>query len=1507
MADETQDLENQLNLQRELNRVIAERQGLINQQTSSMGNQANLAQSLNALFGQVSAGAKDSATDGANLADAMARAQEAASGTDGSTSNLADALRNAASESDQLAESQSGMWDKFKEGVENAKNLGDIFEAIKDVAPFGGIADRLNEGGTAAKALGAALAGISLGDLSQAFTSTFSQIGSVITGAFSAVQNIGMGIFGALSGAMGLLAEAGHQAGSGGVEVANAWEGVAKSVSKVGPGYEAVQGAVENLGMAGASTGAMFGSGPGGMAAAIGYAGEVAAGLGATLGKVADDFAKNIDSYVIANKALGIEAEAMTNMQLMATHSGKDLSTMLDEVAVASVHLSQQFGVDAKLIGKNLNDMTSDYATFGGLSVKELTSTAAYAAKLGIAMKDLQGITAKTDDFEGAAGAASELASTFGMTVDTMELMNADPAEKAEMIRQSFLETGQSFEDMSRQEKARMADITGMSQEALAGAFDPENAELGLEDFNSAADAAAAGAISQEEANLILAKSIDKVHEALGGGSEQLGGPFSAFFDGVTKGITNSEEFIKLAQNFYGVMEKMHAAGVKIGEAFVKAFPGVKDLLTGLADLFDPAKWEAMMEKVIAVFDTFFADLATDPQAAVQTLMDSLMGIFGDFMGENGEAVGMMKQGAIDMINAIGGIISGMIPWLTEKLVEAISGMADALSGSGKETDRNSIGGALMGAFGDAFSALGDALPDIAIALFKGLAQVMWAHKGKVLMALGLVAGWMALQFAFQLGKAMLFEYLKAKIMNRLGKQMQDDAPSPDQAPGPSKSIMESMGETIKEIGKISLTDVAKAIGIAAMLVVFIGVSMIGMAYAIAKAATILGPIPFEDIAKAIIAMAAAVAGVWVLAKIGKTLKINVLVQGGLGMLAGALFLAVAGSAFAGALWVIDKILTGIDFMRVVELLGMIGIATVAVGVAALAGMLLIADGGTILFFGGLGMLAAAAFLFIAGGAFSLALAEVVKVFEGIDLMRVIGILGTLGLTMLAVGGLAVGGAILTAAIPVLLMAVPGLHAGADLLVVAGGVFAEALAKLVKTFDGMPGGMEKIDKAIGIMGGALKSIGGLAFLGAVFRVFMPVVKFIQSGITAAADFAQTAFQDVGRVIDAIAAVEIVDPDRVGKIVTIVGAVIEATAAIGGLGLDMAMVGAAGEIFGDMSMDDMVNMSVRFIEAVGDTMKGMIKLLVKMAGGMDEKALKGAEAIAGMLGGMAALASAMSGPITAVVENHGAMDTIVGAITGKGVDEKLKSVVGAMTQLLRSIGPVIPGLVKAMAKGLKHMPAGMGEKAKAFGDVISGVAKILKVWQEHSEALASDIMGGGEIAAESTSLGLMMGRIADIIALPVWQRTADAMVSAGSLTIDPEAAQGWMTSARTLGTMSGGIVQSLNDIVDSGIFEINSEGVAMGMTHIAEIITAYNSQADSLSSITPLNIDAVLEQVNESLRVKRDKITIADGNVTINMSLNVTMKAEDVAMPLIESDLVLKGSSPKVSSLGSSTV
>ncbi|HIK67758.1 MAG TPA: hypothetical protein EYF95_07295, partial [Flavobacteriales bacterium] len=1480
MADEID--EKQIDLQREFNRLLVERQAMLNSQNQTMGTQANIAQALNKILGEMSGNAEDGATNSNNLADALSRAQQAASSSSDSSTNLADALRSATTEAGKLKETQKGFWTKFKEGVEDADSLSDILGEV-DKITFGDMVSGLGAAAKQGNILAAALAGISLGDLSATFSNTFKQIGSVISGAFGAVQNIGMGVFGALSGAMGLLAEAGHQAGGGGLEIANAWEDVKKTISTVGPEFEAVKTAVSNLGMEGASLGAMFGSGPGGMASAIAYAGEVAGELGNTLTKITEDFGKNIDSYVIANKALGLSGAAMSNMQLMATHSGQELSDMLDTTARATVHLSQTFGVNAKAIGSNLDEMASDYSTFGGMSAESMASTAAYAAKLGIAMKDLQGITAKTDDFEGAAQAASELAGTFGMTIDTMDLMSADPAEKAEMIRESFAETGQSFEDMSRQEKARMADLTGMSEEALAGAFDPELAELGLDDFNSAADAAAAGAISQEEANLILAKSIDKVYESLGGGgADQIGGPFSAFFEGVVKGITNSEEFIALAQNFYQVMVLAHEAGEKVGQLFVDLFPGVKDLFEGLTEFFDPEKWKAVMGEVVGAFEDFFKDLSTDPEKAVQTLMDKILAIFDNFFKGNSGAIEKMKSGATKMINAIGGIITGMIPWLTEKLVGMIRSLAETLSGSGADLDRNSIGGALMGAFGDAFSALIDALPTIAWELFKALGQVLWAHKGKVAAALTLLAGWMALQFTIQLGKAILFEYLKAKILNKLTGKMKDDLPGPDEAPGPSKSVMESIGESIKAIGKISLADVGKAIVIAAMIVIFVAVSMYGMGVAIAATAAVLSGTSWEDMGKAIIALGVAVGAVWVLSKIAKSLQPAAMLQGGLGLLAGALFLAVSGAAFAGAIWLIDKILGKIDFLRVIELFAIVGIAIGAVFLMAIAGVALIADGGITLLMGGLGLIAGALFLAVSGFAFGLAIQSVFETFKGINFIRAAEIFATLGIAILATAALAVSGAVLTLAIPILIAAVPGLEAGATLMEVGAGIYAKALTKVVNTFSKIPGGMKKVEQALDVLSSSMGIIAGMAVLGAAFRLFMPLVGMLTKGLEAAGKFAETGFTQVGLVLKAIQGIPTADPAKTKAAVDITGVIVAAMADIAGLGIKMAGVAAVGSLFGDTSMDDMINMSVRFIEAVGDTLAKLIRLLVSAAGNMDEKAIKGAEAIGAMLGAVSSLISALSGPIDKVIEGQGAMDKVLDWLTDSdSAGDQIASVVEGMTDLLDAVGDVIPDLVRSMKAGLADMPEGEGflNKAKAFGIVLGAISEVLGMWDEYDDKMtAHDVEKNrgdfeGQMKFKATRFATDITRITEIMEWEGWTLAAAALNTQGSLKIPSGAGRNFVGAVKELSTTAVGTAFYLNAIWNSGIMGWDQAWTAVVVGRVAEVVDAYNEQAASLASISPINIDAVLETVNESLRVRRDKITIADGNVTINMSLN----------------------------------
>ena len=131
--------------------------------------------------------------------------------------------------------------------------------------------------------------------------------------------------------------------------------------------------------------------------------------------------------------------------------SGGTMEDALNETMVASVGLSRQFGVDVKVIGKNIDTMMKDIGTFGHLAPKELAAVATYATKLGVSIDALKGTMDAFDTFESAAANAGKLAEAFGMNIDVMEMMNAEnPAERMDMLRKSFEETGKSVSDLSR-------------------------------------------------------------------------------------------------------------------------------------------------------------------------------------------------------------------------------------------------------------------------------------------------------------------------------------------------------------------------------------------------------------------------------------------------------------------------------------------------------------------------------------------------------------------------------------------------------------------------------------------------------------------------------------------------------------------------------------------------------------------------------------------------------------------------------------------------------------------------------------------------------------------------------------------------------------------------------------------------------------------------------------------------------------------------------------------------
>jgi hypothetical protein len=90
-------------------------------------------------------------------------------------------------------------------------------------------------------------------------------------------------------------------------------------------------------------------------------------------------------------------------------------------------------------------------AKLGREGVKAFKDLAVASKITGLEVSRLLAITEKFDTFEGAAEQAGKLnAALGGNFVNAMELMTAtDPAERFEMIRNSVLDAGLAFDDMS--------------------------------------------------------------------------------------------------------------------------------------------------------------------------------------------------------------------------------------------------------------------------------------------------------------------------------------------------------------------------------------------------------------------------------------------------------------------------------------------------------------------------------------------------------------------------------------------------------------------------------------------------------------------------------------------------------------------------------------------------------------------------------------------------------------------------------------------------------------------------------------------------------------------------------------------------------------------------------------------------------------------------------------------------------------------------------------------------
>lgn len=346
----------------------------------------------------------------------------------------------------------------------------------------------------------------------------------------------------------------------------------------------------------------------GNTAAVIRYFTEYAHNLGEVLDAVGTNIGEGGAGALVAyNKALGLTAAGQKAIASRSVATGQSINSINQEIANYSIQLSDAFGVTMKAVSRAVGEMMADVSHFGHLAPKELVQISVYARKLGIDVKNLGQVMDKFMNFEDTATAASNLSQAFGLNIDAFKLMQEqDPAKKMEMLRKSFFAAGKSIESMTYQERRLLAQQTGLDDAALQTTFSLKNQAMSYDQIQKKGDAAKKKQLSQAEAMEKLAGAIERLVRSGQFGS---GGFFERFLQGFQTGIMWSSSFRQMIRNIRTDLAQTYYAGIRLGKAFVASFPGVKKIFDGIANVFSPRRFRAMLGGAEASLREFFNDL----------------------------------------------------------------------------------------------------------------------------------------------------------------------------------------------------------------------------------------------------------------------------------------------------------------------------------------------------------------------------------------------------------------------------------------------------------------------------------------------------------------------------------------------------------------------------------------------------------------------------------------------------------------------------------------------------------------------------------------------------------------------------------------------------------------------------------------------------------------------------------------------------------------------------------
>lgn len=484
----------------------------------------------------------------------------------------------------------------------------------------------------------------------------------------------------------------------------------------------------------------------GNVAETLDYVRELASTLGPVFSKLAVEFQTNGGALIAFQKGLGLTNEELRSVGDIAIITGKRARTVLINMTTQAIALGKAFGVDSKIISRDVGKALQDVAHFGGATIKQISVAAVYSRKLGVELDRIVGTLSAFETFDSAAENSAKLSQSFGILVDAFQLMEAQsPDQQIDMLRKSLFAAGRTAEGMTRQELKLLSQTTGLDEATAKVVFSMKNQGTTLDLLTKKSDIAEKKQLTQTEALVKLSASIERIVRQ----TPEFTGFFDAMLKGFSRGVLTSGPFTRSVFNLRNALVSVWREGAKLGKSFVNLFPGVYDALSGIADAFKPEKFQKFAAQFRHAFEDFFRGL-TKGNYSFTDLMQNIRKSFFDFLSAETPAGKKMIGGIKTFLLTISQVIGQGLTWAIGALEKGIQFIVDLISNptevfskmqagakSGTSftqaffapiiqslTDKKSIGG-LTGALDDLFDILqlkiGRRVEQMALSLKQGI------------------------------------------------------------------------------------------------------------------------------------------------------------------------------------------------------------------------------------------------------------------------------------------------------------------------------------------------------------------------------------------------------------------------------------------------------------------------------------------------------------------------------------------------------------------------------------------------------------------------------------------------------------------------------------------------------------------------------------------------------------------------------------------------------------------